>query len=226
MTETTSKPKKRRPKKKVIEDDDMEPVKTRNKSAGATKYVTEEKKKAKVAVQKFDVPTNMLKLVSDVAMPVDEDVTIKFRDDGIYASNVDITNSLAMWIDMDASGYTYDGEEVSVCVNVLRLAQAIKGTDKDDVSIVSIRDGTMFVNTHGVVVRLPVFVDGREVPPNKDDIIDLIPNSLKLSTSYIKRFMTVSKDEKGAFVLSMYDNTFHLSMLDEMTDQENVKLDV
>lgn len=227
MTDEIKKPtRKRRPKKKVEEDDGMEPIKTRNKSAGGTKYVSDQKKKAKVTVSKFDVPTSMLKLVTDIAAPVDEDVTVKFRDDGIYASNVDVTNALAMWMDLDSVGYTYDGEEVSVCVNVLKLAQAIKGTDKDDVSIVSVRNGSMFVSTHGVVVRLPVFVDGREAPPNKDDIVNTIPNSLKVSTSYIKRFMGVAKDEKGAFMLSMYDETFHLSMLDEMTDQENVKLDV
>lgn len=230
MADNETKPRRRKRPTKTVDVDDVEDkgvVKTRNKgSADSTKYVNEKKKRAKITVKKFDIPTSMLKNISDLGAPVDEDVTIKFSREGVYGTNRDIINSIAMWTDMDAPGYTYDGDDVSVCVNILGLAQAIRGTDKDDVSLVSIRDGSMFVSTHGVVKRLPVFVDGREAPPNTDDIIDMLPNEITVSTGFIKRFMSVAKDEEGALILSLHDDTFHMSIVDSMTDQENVTLDV
>jgi len=212
MTENKNKCKRKKRTKKVAKDKYVDVF------AGDARRV------AKVEAQPFDIPSIILKRIADLSTPVDKDVVLKFDEDGIFASNVDVINSSTLWVEANSEQYDFTGDEVALCIEGVRLDKSVKGIDKDDVSHITIGGGLILIETKGVVVRSPIYVDCRETPDNAYNVEELLPNSVTISSKYITRFLSVAKDESGYLGIGLEDGDMIIAITNDDNNIEDVSL--
>ena len=180
-----------------------------------------------IDVEPFDVPSIIFKRIFELSKDIGEDVMLRFNRKGVYANILDITNSSIMWMRATSDMYSYDSsDEVAVCIEVSRLDKSIKGSDKDDMSIVKISKGEIFIDTDGIVVRSPVFIDCQGVPDVVHSIIDELPNRITVSIKPIIKFIDKAKGDEGHLVFRLKDGNLSISKLSYDSDSEDVRLDV
>lgn len=184
------------------------------------------KKRVSVVMPPVSMPSSFIARIALLASPINDDVMLIFSKDGIKATVVDVINSSTIWIDINVDGYDYDGDDVSVCVPIIRLEKSVKGAGKDDLSTISIGKGKMIVSTKGLNIRIPLYSDCHGAPDNAINVAGMLPSSLRMSVKDISRFVSAASGDKGHVAVSLSDGTIHIMMVNLDTGNEDIFLTV
>lgn len=162
------------------------------------------------------VSTGIIGDIARAAAISNSEVILKFNKDGMMASSVDVTNSMAFRMDINTDTYVYDGEDgVEICVEVNDLLKVVKTGVKDGISKIVVKGGIGTAETHGVKIKLPLFGDYRALPGNVDEIIDMLPDRINMVSSTFARFVAAAKSVDSNISMMVEDGNFIVSAGDD-----------
>lgn len=173
--------------------------------------------------------TDIVADIARLAIVSSNEVVLIFDSNGIVATSVDAVNAMAFKMDIHPDIYEYDGDDdgTEICIEVGYLHNISTAKVKDGISVITLKNGVVRVDTHGLDIKVPIYSE-YVVPPN--DIFgyrDRLPNNILIMYSALNRFVSAAKGMAGNISMAVEDKEFIMYISEDDDDSEpDVKMTV